>query len=95
VASPPPPAVGCNEVCSTNADCSNSDHICYTTPEGENLCRLANYLNSTTCTEPAQVVVVQPELPPELPQTGPADWLNWVKTGLVTLGVGAILLLLL
>ncbi|MBU0978663.1 hypothetical protein KKF92_02425 [Patescibacteria group bacterium] len=38
---------------------------------------------------------VQPELPAELYQTGPADWANWLKAGLVTLGLGAALLLLL
>jgi len=37
----------------------------------------------------------QPALPTELPQTGPADWSNWLKAGLVTLGLGAALLLLL
>ena len=96
VAPSPSPAIGCNEECSTNADCSNSNHICYTTPEGTNLCRLESYLNSSSCTEPVvQTIVVQPELPPELPQTGPTNWLNWIKTGFVTLGVGAILLLLL
>ncbi len=93
----PPPAIGCNEVCATNADCSNSNHICYTTQDGTNRCRLANYLNSDTCTSPATQTtsVAQPSLPVELPQTGPAEWLGWLKTGLVTLGVGAILLLLL
>ncbi|MCB9800967.1 MAG: isopeptide-forming domain-containing fimbrial protein [Pseudomonadales bacterium] len=92
---PPLPTVGCNEVCSTNTDCSNTSHICYTTPENTNLCRLANYPNSTTCTQPSESIVVQPDLPQALPVTGPADWLDWIKTGLLTLGVGALLLLLL
>jgi len=40
-------------------------------------------------------VADQPALPEELPQTGPADWTNWLKAGLVTLGLGGALLLLL
>jgi hypothetical protein len=39
--------------------------------------------------------LAQPDLPAALPQTGPADWANWLKAGLVTLGLGAALLLLL
>lgn len=37
----------------------------------------------------------QPDLPAELPKSGPEDWGNWLKAGLAALGVGAILLLLL
>ena len=37
----------------------------------------------------------QPTLPASLPVTGPADWANWLKAGLATLGVGAALLFLL
>lgn len=81
--------VGCNKACSTNADCSNSSHICYS-----GVCRLETNVESTTCSRPA-AAAGQPALPEELPQTGPEDWVNWLKAGLVTLGVGAILLLLL
>ena len=107
-APPPTPAIGCNQTCATNADCSNTAHICYdTTLVGQTagkVCRLANYVNSATCTTPSGSVVYtppaetkggQPALPAELPQTGPEDWLNWLKAGLITLGVGAALLLLL
>jgi hypothetical protein len=87
----PTPAPGCNELCSTNADCSNSSHVCTTTDDGSNRCRLDNYPDSETCT----VSTPQPELPETLPETGPEDWLNWLKAGLVTLGVGTALLLLL
>lgn len=86
----PTPAPGCNDKCTTNADCSNSEHICYTTAAG-NVCRLAENVESNTCTMPGS----QPDLPTALPETGPADWMIWLKTGLVTLGLGAILLLLL
>lgn len=88
----PTPAIGCNDKCATNADCEGINHICVSTADG-NKCRLESYPNSTTCTAP--MASTQPELPTELPQTGPADWVNWLKAGLVTLGVGAALFLLL
>lgn len=37
----------------------------------------------------------QPEIPEELPVAGPADWLRYLQVGLATLGIGALLLLLL
>lgn len=102
----PTPTVGCNEVCSTNSDCSNPDHICYTTPNNEQRCRLADYVNSETCTPPQIVYTptvvstptpqgVQPQLPQELPQTGFTDVAKWLVGGLVVIGAGAVLLLLL
>jgi len=99
----PTPAIGCNDKCNTNADCSNPAHVCYdTTLIGQTygkVCRLANYVESTSCTTPTVASnpssPTQPSLPAALPQTGPEDWLNWMKAGLVTLGVGAALLLLL
>ncbi|PIR59906.1 MAG: hypothetical protein COU68_03260 [Candidatus Pacebacteria bacterium CG10_big_fil_rev_8_21_14_0_10_45_6] len=105
---PPAPTVGCNVTCATTADCSNSAHICYDTALiGQSygkVCRLPDYVYSTSCTTPTETVAYtpptgtkggQPALPAELPQTGPEDWLNWLKAGLITLGVGAALLLLL
>jgi len=89
----PTPAPGCNEACVSNADCSNNSYVCITTADSSNRCRLETYPNSITCTVP--LAQVQPELPPTLPQTGPEDWLNWLKAGLVTLGVGTALFLLL
>jgi len=38
---------------------------------------------------------VQPTLPPQLPQTGPEDWLKYLQVGLGALGVGALFLLFL
>lgn len=99
---PPAPAVGCNELCATNADCSQTDHVCVTTSTGENRCRHQDYVNSSTCSAPpatqtvyTTVAQTQPVLPQELPQTGAFNWANWLKAGLVTLGLGAALLLLL
>lgn len=94
------PTVGCNYTCATNADCTNSAHICYQTANGGR-CRLDANVTSETCTMPVASTPStpaqpgQPVLPEELPQTGPEDWVNWLKAGLVTLGIGAILLLLL
>lgn len=94
----PTPVIGCNSRCSTNADCSNTAHICYQTTDGGR-CRLDTNVTSTSCSAPVAqstpVATTQPELPEELPQTGPEDWGNWLKAGLVTLGIGAVLLLLL
>ncbi len=86
----PTPVLGCNATCTTNADCSNSDHICYVAGDSTGVCRLAENVESTTCT-----LASQPELPQELPQSGPENWGAWLKMGLITLGLGAILLLLL
>jgi fimbrial isopeptide formation D2 family protein/uncharacterized repeat protein (TIGR01451 family) len=101
----------CNEVCSINADCAAGNHICATTAEGTLRCRLDSNPEATDCRAPgiptppstpstpivaAPIVPpTQPALPEELPVAGPEDWTNWLKAGLVTLGIGAILLLLL
>lgn len=103
IGSPPAtPAPGCNDVCRVNADCSNSAHICYTGSSTTGRCRLDSNVTSESCSPPVAVgtpatpdAPTQPTLPPELPKTGPEDWSNWLKAGLITLGAGAILLLLL
>jgi hypothetical protein len=83
----PTPAIGCNENCLSNRDCSNNDHICY-----EGKCRLADYPASTSCTVPQ--TPSQPKMPEELPQSGSDDLINWIKAGIGILGAGALLLLL-
>lgn len=94
----PTPSVGCNNTCVTNADCTNPSHICYQTSNGGR-CRLDSNVTSTTCSGPVASSSTpapgQPVPPKQLPVTGPADWANWLKAGLVTLGIGSILLLLL
>jgi hypothetical protein len=91
--------IGCNDTCVTNNDCSNSNHICY-----QEKCRLESNPENTSCSTPTTTTTTttevaetptQPELPAELPKTGPEDWGNWLKAGLAALGVGAVLLLLL
>jgi uncharacterized repeat protein (TIGR01451 family) len=102
-----PPAPGCNEACKVNADCSNSAHICYTIADGTGRCRLDTNATNESCNAPTapgtpsvpvvpgQPAPAQPTLPEELPVAGAEDWANWLKAGLLTLGAGAILLLLL
>lgn len=89
----PTPAVGCNQKCVNNADCSNPDHVCHSTGS-ESVCRLAADVNSTTCSVSTPIAEVQPAPPVELPQSGPENWSNWLKSGLVVIGIGAMLLLL-
>ncbi len=91
----PTPASGCNQKCVNNADCSNPSHVCHSTGSSS-VCRLAEDVNSTTCSVSTSVAVTpsQPVPPAELPQTGPENWSNWLKSGLVVIGVGAMLLLL-
>ena len=81
--------VGCNSSCNANADCSNTSHICY---KGQ--CRLDVNPTDSQCKLPSgETTIVRPAKVPT--QSGPADWINYVKAGLGTLGVGALLLLLL
>lgn len=93
----PSPVIGCNQLCTTNADCVNPSHICYQTADGSKRCRLDENVASESCRLPSTATPTpqQPTMPEELPQSGPEDWLNWLKAGLITLGVGAVLLLLL
>lgn len=91
----PTPAIGCNDSCTTNADCTNPNHICYSTDTG-NKCRLASNVDNLSCVNPVvSTPTPQPELPQELPETGWSELSNWLKAGLVTIGIGAALLLLL
>lgn len=78
---PAPTSPGCNSYCTDNATCTsvNSNWICY-----ENKCRLDVNPTSPYC-----------DYPQVLPQTGPTEWLNFLKVGLGMLGSAALLLLLL
>lgn len=81
--------VGCNDTCKANADCSNISHICYS---GQ--CRLDVNPTDSQCKLPnGETTIVRPVNVPT--QSGPANWMNYVKAGLGTLGIGALLLLLL
>ena len=89
--------LNCDDVCSSNADCANTNHICFTASDGANRCRLESNPTDQNC-QPAQVAQqpqTQPQLPSELPATGPAEWMTWLQAGLAAVGVGAALLLLL
>lgn len=98
------PTVGCQATCTSNASCSDPDHICYNTGSG-NVCRLADNPTSTTCsamprtTTPAApaapaapVAPGQPELPEELPQSGAGDLLKWIGPGVGAMLIGALVL---
>ncbi len=81
--------VGCNDDCSANADCANISHICY---NGQ--CRLDVNPTDSQCKLPSgETTIVRPVKVPT--QSGPAEWVNYIKAGLGALGVGALLLLLL
>jgi hypothetical protein len=81
--------VNCNDSCNENADCRNISHICY-----EGVCRLdVNPTDEQCRLANGETSLVRPVSVPT--QTGPADWMNYIKAGLGTLGIGALLLLLL
>ena len=97
----PTPVIGCNEVCVTNADCANPDHICYTV-DNVNRCRLASNPTDQSCQvaatatpTPQTITTTQPALPVSLPSTGPEDWDSWLQAGLAVTGIGVALLLML
>lgn len=77
----------CNEECTYNSDCANSNHICF-----EGRCRLDRNPESASCRLP---VGSQPVLPTELPETGSEGLANFLKVGLSALGFGALIFLLL
>lgn len=91
----PTPAIGCNQTCSNNADCSNPDHVCADVGSGQKACRLSSNVNSASCTSAISQTTQQPTLPPELPQTGATDIDTWVKAGLGVLSLGIMFLLFL
>ena len=81
--------VGCNESCNENADCSNISHICY-----EGACRLDVNPDSEQCLLPnGESTIERPVTVPT--ESGPEEWMQYLKAGLGTLGIGALLLLLL
>lgn len=56
----------CNQNCTTNADCADSAAICYSTSNG-NRCRLANNVNSETC---SSITASNTPFVPQLPRAG-------------------------
>ncbi len=82
----------------------NGNHYCgepdYKSACGENPSETSCCTAPTNTPAPTPTLSItptneQPDLPEELPQSGPADWLKYLQAGLATLGVGALLLLLL
>ena len=86
--------VGCNEACSTNADCSQPNHMCTAVADGTLKCRLSGNPSSSSCTlEMSQTAQVQPELPSELPNSGSTGLVKNVVSGAVSVLLGTALLL--
>lgn len=95
----------CNDSCTKNSDCENASHICYGADSSGNggRCRLDANPESPDCKlQNGQTVAVvrvipthKPDMPVELPRTGPEDWAKYLKVGLGALGIGALLLLFL
>lgn len=107
----PTPTIGCNQTCATNADCSNPDHICYSTESGMK-CRLADYVNSASCTKPGTTSTTTPTAPTtptstttttpvnpedvaELPVAGTQDLVKMLGAGAAALVLGGLFILLL
>jgi hypothetical protein len=81
--------VNCNDTCVANADCRNISHICY-----EGRCRLDVNPTDAQCRLPSgETTITRPVVVPT--ESGPTDWLNYLKAGLGVLGIGALLMLLL
>ena len=81
--------VGCNDTCQENADCANISHICY-----NGRCRLDVNPTDTQCRLPDGTNSIERTVTVDT-ESGFADWFNYLKAGLGTLGIGALLLLLL
>lgn len=80
--------VNCNQVCTSNANCSNISHICH-----EGSCRLdVNPTNELCHTATGETKVLRMA---EKPVAGFGDWLNNFKIGLGAIGIGLMLLLFL
>lgn len=102
----PTPTIGCNQTCETNGDCSNPDHVCYTTDSGKK-CRLADYVNSVSCTKPGTTTTttttptpststpVNPEEVEQLPVAGTQDLIKLLGAGAGALILGGLFILLL
>ncbi len=82
----------CNESCSSNADCKNMSHICY-----NGRCRLDVNPEDENCQLPSGETTVErvAQQPTELPQSGPKDWLKYLKAGIGAVGAGLLLILFL
>lgn len=89
----PSPAVGCNQSCQTNADCSDGNHICVDTSSGRR-CRLDSNVASESCSPAGQAVVPTP-MPQSLPVAGSNDILKAVGVGAAAVILGIVGLLLL
>ncbi|HEX9817419.1 MAG TPA: hypothetical protein VGA89_00795 [Patescibacteria group bacterium] len=68
---------------------------CADNPSQVNCCEEPETSITPTPTPTPATTSGQPDFPEELPVAGPQDWLRYLQVGLATLGMGALLLLLL
>jgi hypothetical protein len=101
--------LGCenNFDCDTGLICITADNgnnycgepdfksACADNPSQTNCCEEPDTTPTPTPTPTTTITGGQPDIPEELPVAGPEDWLRYLQIGLATLGVGALLLLLL
>jgi hypothetical protein len=77
--------------------CTQPAHreACIDNPSRTTCCQTPTATPTPTPTPLIATSSSQPNLPEELPVSGPEDWLRYLQAGLAVLGVGALLLLLL
>lgn len=87
--------VACNQSCSSNADCSDSNIICYTTSSG-NRCRLSSNVDSDTCSSP-NATATSTQFIPQLPRSGNSSQQAFLigATVVIVLIIGVVALLFL
>ena len=99
----PTPLAGCNQTCVSNSDCASSSYVCSDTGAGRK-CRLANSVNSDTCSAPAvvytqptaqPVATAKPTKPTTLPVSGSNDTIKFIMAGAGAIFLGALSLLVL
>lgn len=88
-----PPNEPTTEPTATPTQTSNSSSSSSSSSSSTALVNITN--NTTTSTATNRYVQTTPTLPPELPKSGPEDWLQYLQIGLGALGVGVLLLLFL
>jgi hypothetical protein len=89
----------CNEPTPTEASDDDDSSSSYSYSESNSSATVnINNENTTTVaggTATNRYAPTEPTLPPELPRSGPEDWIQYLQIGLGTLGIGALLLLFL
>ena len=87
----------CSEPTPTTASEEGSSSYSYSESNSSATVNINNENKTTVAggTTTNRYAPTEPTLPPELPKTGPEDWIQYLQIGLGTLGIGALLLLFL